>query len=181
MPIGPANSSDRNYTDHRSLVVLLRGAPGVGKSTVATLLGSSGAARTIIEVDTMRRLVVGVHWSDRRLHGAAITAAALAAGEFAVRGFGPVLLVDCFGRSTAHTAVELAKRTGAEVAVFTLWASPGVLRARLAHRVKDYDGTGFALLINAEMAAVDSSAIDTTELTADQVAARVWAGIERFS
>lgn len=95
-----------------SLVVLLRGAPGVGKSTVAAVLGEQAVVDAIIEVDAVRRLVVGVDWGDRRQHDAAMTAAARAAAEFAVAGVSPVLLVDCFGRDKARRVLQLVEAAG---------------------------------------------------------------------
>lgn len=151
------------------MVILLRGAPGVGKSTLAPLLGELGVVHAIIEVDTVRRMIVGVDWGDRRQHDAALAAAARAAAEFAVAGVSPVLLVDCFGRDQVQRALDLVKASGAEAMVVTLWATPDVLRARLAERVGDYDDVSMALLINAEMEAGEREPIDTSDLTAHQV------------
>ena len=169
---------DPHATAQGPLVVLLRGAPGVGKSTVAAMLGEHGVVRAVIEVDAMRRLILGIDWGDRRQHDAAIAAGARAAAEFAAAGLSPVLLVDCFGRDRAQRALELVRAAGAEAFVVSLWATPDVLRARVAQRIDDYDDVEMALRINAEMNAGNGAPINTSELTAQQVVGLVRNQIE---
>ncbi len=129
--------------------------------------------RAIVEVDAFRRLVVGTDWADRRLHSAAMCAAARAAAEFAVAGFGPVLLIDCFGRDHAQAASHIVKGRGLEAAVITLWARPDVLRARLARRIGGYDDEQMALLMNAEMAAGGGALLDATEVDVQQLVEQI--------
>lgn len=162
-------------------VVLLRGAPGVGKSAVAAVLEARGLVRTIVEVDTVRRMIVGVDWSDRLQHDAALAAGARAAAQLAVTGLSPVLLIDCFGRDLAQRAVGILEEGGAVATAVTLWAQPDALRARLSQRVDDYENSELALLINAEMGAGAGSFIDTTARTPDEVADQVWDHIEGAS
>lgn len=176
---GQPGGEDRLAAPRSPWVVLLRGAPGVGKSTASALLGAREAVGAVVEVDRIRRLLVDLDWGNRRQHEAAIAAAAGAAVEFAVAGFSPVLLVDCFGRDHAQRAARFVRRGGADVEVISLWASPTAIRARLALRSDDYDNVGMALLLNDEMR-VGSAHIDTTELTVDQVADQILACIERL-
>ena len=49
--------------------VLLRGAPAVVKTTHLIDQGFPGV---VCEVDTFRRMIAGIDWSDRRLHAIAL-------------------------------------------------------------------------------------------------------------
>lgn len=90
-------------TSPRSSALLLRGAPGVGKSTVAGLLMDRGVASRVIEVDAIRGPRSDVNWSDREQHDAALVIAAGLAVKTSRESPSVVVVVDTFGRDTAIT------------------------------------------------------------------------------
>ena len=161
-------------------IVLLRGAPGVGKSTVAQHLCESARVGALVEVDDVRHMFTDVDWGNRQQHAAALRAATLAAMELTRTGNRPCLLVDCFGRGTAPQTVNILESMGASVATVSLWASPEVLQERLRRRDGPGSDAELALAMNEEVRAsrVSDVLVDTTHRTAVEAAATVWAHVE---
>ena len=74
-------------------VLLLRGAPGVGKSTVGRLLAGLLGDGAICEVDRFRAMFAGVDWGSRQQHEMALRAAIAACRSLLEDGVSPVVAV----------------------------------------------------------------------------------------
>jgi predicted kinase len=77
-------------------VIILRGAPGVGKSTLAKELAQHFPKGVRIEVDTLRGMVISVDWTNQQEHKDLLQVAAQLTRQFLGLGFKPVLVVDTF-------------------------------------------------------------------------------------
>lgn len=153
-------------------VVLLRGAPAVGKSTVARRLGEMGAVTAIIEVDVVRRMLTRVRWGEPAQHTVALYAATDAATAFA-RAAPPALLVDALDDRYLPELGRRLECAGARASVVGLWARPDVLLRRARGREKRTRDPESAAALNRqiEQAAVRRHPIvDTSDLTPGQAA-----------
>lgn len=158
-------------------VLLLGGAPGVGKSTVARALAKSFPKGVTIEVDQIRLMVNEPNWKKQSEHREMLRIAADMAVRFAKKGFKPVLVVDVFGATKASDFKQAVSRAlpGVKVDFFALWSRPEVLMKRIAGRPKGFfKDLKVSLKINGVFS--DSSSrfircqIDNTDMTPAEVA-----------
>ncbi len=95
----------------------IRGAPGVGKTTVGQLLLNRLRGGAVLEVDRFRAMLGGCDWSDRRQHHLAIRAALRAARELAVHSVAPVFVIDTFCRDRLDVARDLLPEGARDIAL----------------------------------------------------------------
>lgn len=117
-------------------VVLIKGAPGVGKSTAARLVSRQLPAGVLVEVDTLREMVISVNWKDQAEHRNVLDISARLAADFLRSGFSPVILVDTFSGNKIHgfLASLLTAWPQVRVLVAVLHASDDTLRQRVLDR-----------------------------------------------
>jgi broad-specificity NMP kinase len=117
-------------------LILLKGAPGVGKSTAAKLLAQHYSCGVRLEVDTLRQMVISVDWTNQAEHRGVLTLSAQLAAGFLRTGLTPVILVDTFSgdKIDGFLTEFCSQRPDSRVCVVVLHASEGVLRERLVNR-----------------------------------------------
>jgi predicted kinase len=152
--------------------LILRGAPGVGKSTVAELLRERFPKGISIEVDMLRGMVHGNPWGSSLHHGHAVSAAGQLALHYAACGYQPVVIVDCLvGRSLDDLVEQLGQ---CNCAVYTLVASEAVLRDRIRLREQHgFTDESLAVSLNRAIASApfpEAEIIETTALSPQAVA-----------
>ncbi len=164
-------------------LVLVKGAPGVGKSTAARLLARQFPKGALIEVDTLRGMVIEVNWKDQAEHRSVLRMAAHLATDFLRAGFSPVVLVDTFSGDKLAGFLDVFRPENPDARVFvaTLHASEAVLQHRVLHReVGGFRDLAICLRINREVvrdAAPFETLIDTTERSPNEVAETIVAGM----
>jgi predicted kinase len=120
-------------------VIVIRGAPGSGKSEAARCLASRLGTGARIEVDTLRAMIIPVDWTNQSEHiGVLALATGLVTG-FLGLGHRPVIVVDTFSgdKLTKFLADLRALLPGIEVRVFALVPDRAVLRSRVGGRPDD--------------------------------------------
>ncbi len=117
-------------------VIILRGAPGVGKSTLAKELAKHFPKGVRLEVDTLRSMVISVDWTNQQEHKDLLQLAAQLTCQFRVLGFRPVIVVDTFSGNKVEPFVQTVRATGSDwiVKTYALHASNEDLSRRLAAR-----------------------------------------------
>ncbi|MCA9289444.1 MAG: AAA family ATPase [Phycisphaerales bacterium] len=135
-------------------LILLKGAPGVGKSTTAKLLAQHLPSGVRVEVDTLRQMVVSVDWTNQAEHRSLLALSAQLAAGFLRTGFAPVILVDTFSGDKIDGFLDAFRSESplSRVLVAVLHASEGVLRGRVRNRDADgFSNIDIALRINQEV------------------------------
>jgi len=166
-------------------VILLKGAPGVGKSSAAKFLTRHFSSGVRIEVDELRRMVIGVNWTDQSEHRAVLRIGAQLVGGFLRAGFAPIILVDTFSGDKLDGFLHAlrAEQLKARPCVIVLHASDETLRDRISNR----EANGFRDLlvstrINCEVvrdAKPFEKLIDTSALSPPEVAQAIMSVLER--
>jgi ribose 1,5-bisphosphokinase PhnN len=115
-----------------SVIVVLNGPAGVGKSTVGRQLAARSANGIHIAGDSLREFVV-----TREAHrptGLAFRAAAALIEVYADAGFDRIVFDFVFEGPEHLRPLRTALAPAPEFTLITLWAAPAVLRARKAAR-----------------------------------------------
>lgn len=160
-------------------LILLKGAPGVGKSTAAKLLACHFSTGVRIEVDTLRRMVTNVKWTDQAEHRKLLTLSAHLAAGFLRSGFTPVILIDTFSGDKVEDflAVFQSEFRQSRILVAVLYAADDVLRQRLLNRESEaFRDTSIASQINQESvhrAQAFETLIDTSNLLPNEVTSAI--------
>ena len=164
-------------------LILLKGAPGVGKSTAAKLLARHFPSGVRIEVDALRGMVIGVNWTDQVEHRSLLTLAAQLAAGFLRSGFSPVILIDTFSGDKINGFLSAFRAECLESRVFVgvLHASDDVLRQRVLAREADgFRDLPIVMRINLESvrdAMPFETLIDTSNLPPIDVANAILAAV----
>jgi predicted kinase len=160
-------------------LILLKGAPGVGKSTTAKLLAQHFPSGVRLEVDTIRQMVISVDWTNQAEHRKLLALSARLAAGFLRSGFSPVILVDTFsGDKIDGFLTEFhSQRPDSGVCIVVLHASEDVLRGRLLSReAGQFRDVGIATRINHEFlrdARPFERVLETSGCSPENVAAEV--------
>lgn len=168
-------------------LILLKGAPGVGKSTAAKALALHLPSGVRIEVDNLRSMVNTVKWTDQSEHRAVLTLGAKLAAGFLRAGFGPVIVVDTFSgdKVDGFLGAFRAEFPQGQVCVNVLHASDAVLRTRVLGRDADgFRDLTIACQINQEVvrdARPFETMIDTSGITPSEVAHTIFTAMHAAS
>ena len=161
-------------------IILIRGAPGAGKSQAAKALESFFPGGVKIEVDSLRKFVVSVDWKNQKEHKNMLRISARLACEFHTLGFAPVMIVDTFSGDKVNGFLEALRQMGGDlsVRVFTLHVSENVLKDRLEKRSgEEFKDFTISKKLNADVLKTGpdgESRIDTSLLTPQQTAERMF-------
>jgi broad-specificity NMP kinase len=160
-------------------VIIIRGAPGVGKSSAASLLAQLYPSGAKVEVDRIRSMVNSVDWTDQPQHIAALQVAVDVACRFLEQHVRPVIIVDTFSGDKVRAFVSqmVSARPSIQWSVFTFHADARVLEARLKGRdVDDFKDLTIAAMINRDVLLYQCPGevmVDTSCLDAAGVVARI--------
>ncbi len=160
-------------------VILVRGAPGIGKTTAGGFLRATGRARAVIDIDSVRGMIHG----ERFLFGQddeylmAVRASAYLSLDLVRRCRAPVCVMDVFSAPVLLAFLEVVAPV-CEVLVVSLVADDDELCARMSGRGAGYVDLPVARLVNRhtiETAALADLVIDTNGMAPESVAAAIGA------
>lgn len=156
-------------------VIVIRGAPGSGKSQTAKCLAARLGRGARVEVDTLRAMLIDVNWTDQAEHIGVLSLSTHVVAGFLKIGRRPVIVVDTFsGDKLERFLTELRTlQSGVDVRVFALVTAPAVLRARVENRPADgFKDVGICSKLNADVVKhrrPDEQLIDNSALTPDEI------------
>jgi hypothetical protein len=151
--------------------IVLRGAPGTGKTTTARLLMQLANRGATIEVDDIRKMINGVVWKSHQQHFDAIYAAAAAAKAYRKCGYQPIVFVDTLAFGSLDIAIEALDSSS--VSVYSLVCSRLVLTLRLWRRLGGFRDAAKSALIDTHLRTDGSypcEILDTTSTGARRIA-----------
>ncbi len=168
-------------------VIIIRGAPGVGKSTLAKALASHFPKGVRLEVDTLRSMVISVDWTNQQEHENLLLVAARLTGQFLGLGYRPVIVVDTFSGDKVKPFLDALNesRPGLQVKTFALHASPEMLAQRLSARPEDqFKDITVSKKLNSDVLKIrrtDDTLLDTSHASAQQLSETVIIGLNKPS
>jgi len=154
--------------------IILRGAPGVGKSTLGTRLLDRLHDGALIEVDVVRAMLARVDWADRRQHDIALGGGLDLLRCFRAQGRKPVILVDTFSCGRLKFVQSRFDDERLTHYTLSLWLTPDDLSRRLRERVSGFREYEPSRILNEEVATnrypqetlIDASGLDKQALLA---------------
>ena len=152
-------------------IIIIKGAPGVGKSTTSKSLAKFFPGGVRLEVDLIRQMVVSVDWTNQEEHIQMLEVSVGLVLGFIKSGFSPVIIVDTFSGNKINNYLEKLTSANKElkVSIFGLHATPQELEKRLKARPEnEYKDVSVSVKLNEQMLknkhAIEIQ-IDTTDLT----------------
>lgn len=135
---------DRTKTD----VIIIRGAPAVGKSTLAHELLKRFPGYAVMDVDDIRGMISKVDWHNEQMHIAALKVSYRMTLEFRRNGYTPVL-VDTFYKWVIEEFAKKLEKDHLRYKIFTLYAEEQELIKRVRNR-RGYDNLEVIHKLNQE-------------------------------
>jgi predicted ABC-type ATPase len=155
-------------------VIVIRGAPGSGKSQTAKCLATRLGKGARVEIDRLRAMVIPIDWTNQSEHINILSLGTGLVAGFLRLGHRPVIVVDTFSGDKLVSFFEelLAQQSGLDIRVFALVTAPQVLRARVESRPADqFKDIGICQKLNSEVAKHSlpgERLIDNTLLTPEE-------------
>jgi predicted kinase len=137
---------------HEIKIVLLRGAPGVGKSTLAKGLRAFFPDGIVLETDAIHQFINSVDWNDDNEKEACLENALAMADVYLEHGYKPCIIVSPFYKRWLDFFLDqLRKHHHAhEHFVISLYADDEVLKQRVAQRENGYSNLELCLEYNED-------------------------------
>ncbi|MCC7302535.1 MAG: AAA family ATPase [Bacteroidia bacterium] len=125
--------------ENKTDIIILRGAPGSGKSQTAKSLSRYFPKGARLEVDTIRQMVISVDWKNQQEHINMLQVSTGLVNDFLKHGFRPVIVVDTFSGNKIEKYLETLRNLDGNliIKIFGLYVSGEELKKRLELRSND--------------------------------------------
>lgn len=156
-------------------VVILRGAPCVGKTTLGRRLKAALPDCAVMEVDDVRGMLANVDWKDRRQHDIAMAGSLDLLRRFVQEGRRPVVLIDTFSRARLGHVLGWMEGAGLKYRLVSMRLQPDDLQRRLADRESGFREWEPSRVLNDEVERnryKNETLLDVTGLDRDEVLSR---------
>jgi len=167
-------------------VIIIKGAPGSGKSETAKTLSLHFKKGVKIEVDTIRSMVISVDWPNWQEHLNMLEITANMTLDFLRYNFKPVIVIDSFftndknkdySEIKSFTDILYKSKNDLYVKIFALYVQENELKKRLDLR-PDYLFKDFTLsrIINNVILNIkqdNETIVDSTNLTVEETVNKI--------
>jgi broad-specificity NMP kinase len=155
-------------------LIIIRGAPGVGKSELSRRIRKVIPQGVTIEVDAIRGMINGTKWVDSQEHAQALRASWAVCRSYMQEGFRPIVLVDTFTPNKLGILHDLITRDAPDLNGLTisLYCEDDELKKRITGREDGFKNLELSVKINQEVTKYRRPFevfIDTTTMTKEEV------------
>ena len=135
-------------------IIIIRGAPGSGKSQTAKSLSQFFPKGVRLEIDTLRQMVISVDWKNQQEHITMLQVSTGLVNDFLKSGFSPVIVVDTFssGKITKYLETLYQLDKSLSIKIFGLFTTDEELKKRLELRSnEEFRDFGISKKLNDEV------------------------------
>lgn len=120
-------------------IIIIKGAPASGKSSIAKALAKFFPKGIRMEVDNLRSMVVSVEWTNQKEHINILNVSTKLCYEFYNSGFKPIIIIDTFSGDKINAYYENLKllKNDWNIKIFGLYVDEIEIKSRLALRKED--------------------------------------------
>jgi tRNA A37 N6-isopentenylltransferase MiaA len=164
-------------------VILIKGAPGVGKSQTAKSLTKYFPNGVRMEIDNLRSMVISVDWTNQNEHINILSLSTNLVIDFLKLEYSPIIVVDTFSGNKIINYIEKLKSIQNDlfVKIFGLYTSENELKKRIDLRnddeFKDFDSCKKLNKDTIKFKQKDEILIDTTGLHSENTAKIIYENI----
>jgi broad-specificity NMP kinase len=131
-------------------LLIIRGAPGVGKSSVGKMLATRYKFGVTIEIDEVRRMINSVSWAGEKEHLDAIDAARHLSISYFNSGYDPIMVIDTLGMGMIG-AVLCKLPVEVNYKIISLFAQNEVIKSRILKRSGGFMNYDLSFKINTSI------------------------------
>jgi adenylate kinase family enzyme len=168
-------------------VIIIQGAPGVGKSTTGKKLATYFPQGTRLEADTLRSMVITPDWKKQSEHIKLLEVVAKLTLEFLGLNFSPVIVIDTFSGNKAEKFREDLRQLNPKIRIvsFGLFCSEETLRKRVDFRSdEEFKDIEVCLKLNRVVIRqknTETIYVDSTLLSPEETAQQIFDGLMKSS
>ncbi len=162
-------------------LIIIRGAPGSGKSSLGRRLRKNYPDGVLIELDNVRGMMNNVNWKDEEEYLNAIEVVAASTKTFLELKKSPIILVDMFMPDKLN--LFLNKFPGINYELVSLTVNNDVLQKRLEDRKEGFKNFRMGIMLNniiLQHPYDNELVIDTSDIGKNEVAVKSQRYLERI-
>jgi len=161
-------------------VIIIKGAPGSGKSETAKALSAYFPKGIRMEVDTVRSMVISVDWTNQQEHINMLQIAANMTLDYLNYNYKPVVVIDTFSGDKVKGFAEFLNNAKENISIniFALYTEENELKRRLEIRSDDmFKDFTVSKKLNNDIIKIKyekEQIIDTTQKTTKETADNIY-------
>jgi guanylate kinase len=153
-------------------IIIIKGAPSTGKSTIAKELAKFFPNGVRMEIDNLRSMVISVDWTNQKEHIGILNISTQLIKNFYDLKYKPIIVVDTFSGNKINNYIEQLSniRKDWKISIYGLYVTENEIKKRLDLRsndkFKDFEICKRLNIDTIKFKHENEIQIDTTELTA---------------
>lgn len=151
-------------------LIIVRGAPGIGKSSFGRRIKKEFVSGFVVEVDDVRGMINSVQWVQKEEHLNALNATECLIKSYLTAGYKPGIVIDTF--NPTKLKIFCQKFTGYKYKILSLYANNEILKDRLLNREKGFKDWDMTKILNDEIEKYrheNEVFLNTSDLSKEQV------------